>query len=294
VAILKHRLGSAISVDSLNYGQGIEINGVNVSLHPAGHVLGASQVRLQHQGQVWVISGDYKLQPDPTCQPFELQRCDTFITECTFGLPIFRWREAQLVSAQINQWWRDSQSSGRTCVLLAYSLGKAQRVLASLDETIGPILLHGAVYSMVEVYRQLQIPLPPAEHATQENAKQYRGRAIVIAPPSAMSSSWVRKFAPYSIGVASGWMQVRGFRRRRAADRGFVLSDHVDWPGLQQTIRETGAEHVIATHGYTVPLARYLAESGMRATTFETAFSDVDEDLEIESSADLPATGNSA
>jgi putative mRNA 3-end processing factor len=235
-------------------------------------------VRIEHRGRVCVASGDYKRQSDPTCTPFEVLRCHTFITECTFGLPIFRWDDPASISEDINRWWRTNHEQGRTSLLLAYSLGKAQRVLAGLDASIGPILLHGATLPMVNLYREAGITLPPAEYASVENAKLHRGKAIVIAPPGAMNSTWSRKFAPISIGVASGWMRVRGFRRRKAADRGFVLSDHIDFPDLLTTIADTGAEHVIATHGYTSVLTRLLAERGIQSSVFQTHFGDDEEE----------------
>jgi putative mRNA 3-end processing factor len=278
VTILRRRLGADATIDPIEYGQSLQLDSVRVSLHPAGHVLGSAQVRIERGGEIWVFSGDYKLQPDPTCKPFELIKCHTFITECTFGLPIFRWREPRSVTDDINNWWRQNQELGRTSILIAYSLGKAQRVMASLDPSIGPVQLHGAVHAMVQAYRESGIELPPAEHATTENAKAQRGRAIVIAPPLALNSPWIRKFAPFSTGITSGWMQVRGFRRRKFADRGFVLSDHVDWPGLLQTIEETSAQQIIASHGYTGPLVRYLVERGIDASEFETQFSDEEEE----------------
>ncbi|HEV7298532.1 MAG TPA: ligase-associated DNA damage response exonuclease [Tepidisphaeraceae bacterium] len=281
--ILQKRLGD-VSIDARDYGDVIDINGVRVSLHPAGHILGSAQVRIEHRGQICVASGDYKRQPDPTCAPFEPIRCHTFITECTFGLPIFHWTDPTIVMADINAWWRDNHAAGRTSMLAAYSLGKAQRVLAGLDASTGPILLHGAVVPLVELYRQAGVTLPPTEHASVENAKLHRGRAFVIAPPGALNSTWVRKFAPFSLGAASGWMRVRGFRRRKAADRGFVLSDHVDFDALLQTIKETGAEHVMATHGYTTVLARLLNDRGQRCTIINTRFGD-DEDEPIEPAA---------
>jgi putative mRNA 3-end processing factor len=278
VGVLRHRMGSDATIDALSYGEPIDINGVRVSLHPAGHLLGSAQVRIEHKGQVWVITGDYKRQPDPTCRPFELVPCHTLVTECTFGLPIFRWRDPRDVVGDINDWWRGNVAAGRTSMLQAYSLGKAQRVLASVDPTIGPILLHGAVYSMTQVYREGGVALPRAEHPSVENAKAHRGKALVICPPAAIDSVWARKFSPISIGVASGWMQVRGFRRRAAADRGFVLSDHVDWPGLLSTIKETGAEQTIVTHGYTRQLSQYLTQRGQSVSVFHTRFIDAGEE----------------
>jgi putative mRNA 3-end processing factor len=284
--VLRHRMGADAAIDLIEYGQTIDMNGVRISLHPAGHLLGSAQVRVEHGGQVCVVTGDYKRQPDPTCRPFELVPCHTLVTECTFGLPIFRWHKPERVVAEVNDWWRGNVADGRTSILLAYSLGKAQRLLASVDAGIGPILLHGAVMGMVEVYRQAGVALPPAEHASVENAKKHRGRALVICPPGAVGGTWVRKFSPMSIAVASGWMQVRGFRRRGAADRGFVLSDHVDWPALMHTINETGAEHIVVTHGYTRQLAQYLTERGRSASIFQTRFTDAGEEEDSSDEAD--------
>jgi putative mRNA 3-end processing factor len=261
------------------------MNGVKVSLHPAGHILGSSQVRVEHLGEVWVFTGDYKRQADPTCRGFEVVPCDTLVTECTFGLPIFHWRDADLVMREINDWWRENVGQGRNSLLIAYSLGKAQRVLAELDETIGPILLHGAMVGMFEAYRQSGVKLPATEHASPENAKKYKGKAMIMAPDSALGGTWVRKFLPASDGIASGWMQVRGFRRRRSADRGFVLSDHVDWNGLLKTIEDTEAQRVIFTHGYSATMARYLTEKGMQASAFETRFKNEGEEEESEDAA---------
>jgi putative mRNA 3-end processing factor len=275
--VLRRRLGGDIKVQGVEYGSAIQIKDVRVSLHPAGHVLGSAQVRVEYRGDVWVFTGDFKRQPDSTCTPFELVRCNTFITECTFGLPIFRWRPSEEVAADINAWWIENIEHGRTSILLAYALGKAQRVMTMLDPTIGPILLHGAVYGMAEAYRERGVALPPALHASIENVKEYKGKAMVIAPPGAEGGPWIRKFHPESLAVASGWMRVRGHRRRQGVDRGFVLSDHVDWPSLQETIADTGAEHIIATHGYTGPLVRFLRENGRSAEEFATRFDGEDE-----------------
>jgi putative mRNA 3-end processing factor len=290
VAVLRRRLGELVTVDSLDYGKPLELHGVKLSFHPAGHLLGSAQVRVEHQGQVWVYTGDYKTAPDATCRPFELVRCDTLITECTFGLPIFRWRDPSQVAGEINAWWKANLEQGRTSILLAYSLGKAQRVLSLLDPAIGPILLHGAVATMTDVYRQQNVRLPPTLHADAENAKAYRGRCIVIAPPGAEGGPWIRKFHPESVAVASGWMQLRGHRRRQAVDRGFVLSDHVDWPSLHETLRASGASHVIATHGYTGALVRFLREQGQSAEEFATRFSAADDEADA-GLADEPTGG---
>jgi putative mRNA 3-end processing factor len=195
-----------------------------------------------------------------------------FVTESTFGLPVFRWRATESIISEINQWWRASQSLGRTCVLYVYSLGKAQRILSEIDASIGPILLHGAVDRVTGVYREAGIELPQTLYASPEVARANRGRALVLAPPSAIQSPWVRKFGDVSTAIASGWMQIRGMRRRRAVDRGFVLSDHADWEGLLSAIRQTGAERVKVTHGYAAILARWLNETGIAASTLATPY----------------------
>jgi putative mRNA 3-end processing factor len=286
--LLRYRMGPEATIDAIEFGIALDINGVRVSLHPAGHVRGSAQVRIEHGGEVWVISGDYKRQKDLTCSGFEVVPCNTFVTECTFGLPIFHWEDPGVVAAEINAWWRHNQEKGRTSILLAYSLGKAQRVLSGLDAGIGPILLHGAVHALTEIYRAGGAPMPATLHASAENAKQHRRSALVIAPPSAMTSPWARKFAPFSLGIASGWMQVRGIRRRQGADRGFVLSDHVDFGALLQTIGETGAQRVIATHGYTEALVGLMRQAGVEAAAFATRFSGEEEEADMPAD---PATG---
>lgn len=270
--ILRERLGQDCAIDSTEYGRVIDLNGVRVSLHPAGHVRGSSQVRVESAGEVWVVSGDYKRQSDPTCTAFELLRCHTFITESTFGLPIYRWRDPDEIMNEVNAWWRRNVEEETTSILFAYTLGKAQRLLARLDPEIGPILLHGAMVPMVKIYREGGVKLPETLYADPETAKLHRGKAIVIAPSSSADTPWMRKFAPYSTASASGWMQVRGMRRRRAIDRGFVLSDHVDWPGLLQTIEETGCERAGITHGFTSAVCRYLSEKGVGCFAVPTRF----------------------
>jgi len=263
-----------ISVQGLAYGEPIDINGVRVSLHPAGHVLGSSQVRVEHAGRVWVASGDYKIEPDPTCAPFEPVRCHTFITESTFGLPVYRWEPSQAVFDAIDAWWRRNAAAGLASVLFCYSFGKAQRVLAGVDRGIGPIFCHGAVEPLNRVYREAAVDLPVTRLVAEIPAREKAAfsHALIIAPPSAQGSTWMRRFGDYRDALASGWMRLRGARRRRGVDRGFVLSDHADWPGLQQAIDATGAERVIVTHGYIEPMVRWLSERGFDAGTFPTEY----------------------
>lgn len=274
--VLRARLG-AIQLQTLRYGESTTINGVTVSLHPAGHVLGSAQVRLEHAGRVWVVSGDYKLEADATCTPFEPVTCDTFITESTFGLPVYRWRPQVDVFADINAWWAANAQVGRASVLFCYAFGKAQRVLAGVDASIGPIVCHGAVEPLNAAYRASGVVLPDTLRVSDvSDAALYR-RALVLAPPSAAGSPWLKRFGEYSDAFASGWMQLRGARRRRALDRGFVLSDHADWPGLMSAIDASGASRVIVTHGYVPVMVRWLRERGSEADAFETEYGEEDE-----------------
>ncbi|MEX2142177.1 MAG: ligase-associated DNA damage response exonuclease [Pirellulales bacterium] len=272
VEILRQRVGDEATIQGVPFGEAVMHNGVRVSLHPAGHILGSAQVRVEHQGEVWVVSGDYKTIPDRTCDAFEPVRCHVFITESTFGLPIYRWRANEELVDEVNDWWRTNQERGRTSVVLAYALGKAQRVLSGLDSSIGPLLMHGAVERFVPLYRAAGIELPECCRATTENARETRGRAMVVAPPSAAGTPWLRKFGDVSLAFASGWMQIRGTRRRRAVDRGFAISDHADWDGLLSAIDATGAQEIVVTHGYRSTLVRWLSEHGKRARALATAF----------------------
>jgi putative mRNA 3-end processing factor len=271
--VLRARLGD-IALQTLAYGERIVHHGVTVSLHPAGHVLGSAQVRLEHEGRVWVASGDYKVAPDPTCTPFEPVKCDVFITESTFGLPIYRWCQDAELFADINAWWARNAGHNRASVLTCYSFGKAQRVLAGVDASIGPIIVHGAVDPLNRAYREAGVDLPET-HSVLHVARGDIRRSLVVCPPSAAASPWMRRFgADAQLAFASGWMQVRGNRRRGGYDRGFVLSDHADWPGLLKAIGATHAERVIVTHGSSQAMVRYLREQGLQAESFETEYGD--------------------
>jgi len=277
--ILRWRLGEQ-DYRAHGYGTPFALGSARVSLHPAGHVLGSSQVRIEAGGQVWVASGDYKRQPDPTCSPFEVVPCDTFITEATFGLPIYRWPAAADVAREIVQWRDHCAGRGEAAILYCYALGKAQRLLAELKPYAGrPVYLHGAIAAGVDVYRQAGIDMADtrlvidADGATPAARAGFAGE-LILAPPSAAGSAWLRRFRRAQQGFASGWMRLRGNRRRRNMDRGFVVSDHADWPGLLRTIRETGASRVIATHGDTHALVRTLNEAGVAAQALATRYGD--------------------
>jgi putative mRNA 3-end processing factor len=294
--VLRARLGAEASVVAVEYGRTLDLGGVRVSFHPAGHILGSAQVRLERAGEVAVVSGDYKAEPDATCAPFEPVRCHLFVTESTFGLPIYRWPPQATVFDQINDWWRSNQRAGKASLLLGYALGKSQRLLAGVDASIGPIYAHGAVEKLNRVYRDCGVVLPPTPYAGAAPKETDWSQALILAPPSAHGTSWTRRFGPLSAGFASGWMRIRGTRRRRAIDRGFVLSDHVDWPSLLAAIEATGSERVWVTHGYTGVLVRYLRERGLDATALATRFQGETEDAagEVAAEPDPDAEASSA
>jgi putative mRNA 3-end processing factor len=271
--ILRKRLGD-VTIETATYGQILTRGGVELSFHPAGHVLGSAQIRVASKGETWVASGDYKLESDGVSPAFEPLRCHAFITESTFGLPIYRWRPQAEIFAGIDLWRRENIAAGRASILFAYALGKAQRVLANIDPGLGPIVCHGAIEAINALHLAAGIVLPPTRLATQIEDKRDFSRALILAPPSAAASPWLKRFGDYSDALASGWMQVRGNRRRRGLDRGFALSDHADWPGLIAAVEATGAERILVTHGSTEALTRYLREKGLDARDIKTAYGD--------------------
>lgn len=279
------RLGDEAHISTEKYGATTHINGVAVSFHPAGHVLGSAQIRVEYKGEVWVISGDYKLMPDATCAPFTPLKCHHFITEATFALPVYRWQPTEVIFAEINDWWRTNQAQGKASVLFAYSLGKSQRILNGIDRSIGRIFTHGAVERLTQAYREAGVDLPATTYVgSVENRKEFAG-SLIVAPPSAHGTPWLKRFGNHSTGFASGWMRVRGARRRKAVDRGFVLSDHADWPELQTAIRATEADTVYVTHGFVPELVRWLNETGQHAVPLKTNYGD-EKEMELGQSAE--------
>jgi putative mRNA 3-end processing factor len=285
VALLRLRLGEDISVQGAAFGESIRYNGVTISLHPAGHIIGSAQIRVQQDNEVWVVSGDYKVEDDGISGQFEPVSCNVFITESTFGLPIYNWEPQAVIFDNVKQWITENQQAGKHSVLLGYSLGKAQRLLYNLKDVTEQIWAHGAVYIVNEVLRNSGWPLPELHRITPETPKSAYKNNLIIGPPSAADSSWMRRFNPYSLGVCSGWMQVRGNMRRRNADAGFALSDHADWNGLLQAVKATGAEKVYTTHGFSSVFARYLRDNGIPAEEVKTAYGDTDEELNITTEA---------
>ncbi|MBA4198077.1 MAG: DNA ligase-associated DEXH box helicase [Chitinophaga sp.] len=276
--LLQLRLGNN-NYQTVDWNESVYINQVKVSLHPAGHIIGSSQIRVEYNGEVWVVSGDYKLENDGISGEFEPVKCHTFITESTFGLPIYKWKPQQEIFQQIQQWILNNQSQNKCSVLIAYSLGKAQRVLQAVTKVTDNIWVHGAIYNTYETLINAGWQLPLLKRVTPETTKEALHNAVVIAPPSADGTPWMKKFYTYSVGVCSGWMQVRGNARRRNVDAGFVLSDHADWNGLLQAVKATEANKVFVTHGFQSAFARHLNEHGIEAAEVKTAFGD-EEDVQ--------------
>lgn len=280
-SILRLRLGEDISLQNVSYGETFDINGIKFSLHPAGHIIGSAQIRVERNGEVWVASGDYKLEDDNFSVPFEVVKCNTFITESTFGLPIYKWPAQKVVMNEIREWWQQNQLEGKTSVLMGYALGKIQRLIVNLQPFIGPVFAHGAVFSVNQRLRSAGCDLPMIEYASEVDKKLFRN-ALILAPPSAAGTTWLKRFEPYSTGFCSGWMAVRGGKNRRAIDRGFVVSDHADWNDLNTAIPATGAERVYVTHGFTDTFAKWLNEKGIEAHEVKTEYGDEQEEQTAE------------
>jgi putative mRNA 3-end processing factor len=285
-SILRYRLGD-ISLQTMDYNEVIDLNGVKVSLHPAGHITGSAQVRLEYKGEIWVVSGDYKVKRDGLTVPFEPVRCQHFITESTFGMPVYKFPEADTVHGQINNWVNDNVSQGYNSVLIGYALGKAQRILDALTTT-RPILLHSTIHNTNEA---VGFDNSRFIKFTSEFKKEDIFPGVVVATGTALGSAWMRRFEPYRLALCSGWMQLRGARRRSNADKGFVMSDHADWDGLNNAVLATGAENVYVTHGYKSTYARWLREAyKLNAVEVETQFEG--EGLQGESAAEPPEVSN--
>jgi len=289
IPVMRHRLGE-IRAEGIEYGEDRIINGVKISLFPAGHIPGSAQVRVEYKGEVWVVTGDYKLIDDGLSAPFEPVKCHHLVTESTFGLPVYKWKPQEEVFDEMNLWWKQNREQDLASVLLGYSLGKAQRILNSIDHTIGPILLHGAIHNSNLALEAAGFSFPETELITKDTPKEkYRG-SLIIAPPSAFGSPWMKKLKPYKVGTASGWMSLRGARRRRNVDRGFVLSDHADWNELNQAVEASEAEKVYVTHGYTNIFSKWLNDQGVDAepvtTEYEGELSEIGEGTNQEKEAE--------
>ena len=276
--VMQHRLGARTNIQGVNFGEMIRINGVEISFHPAGHIIGSAQVRLSYKGEIWVVSGDYKVEDDGLSGAFEPVKCTHFITESTFGLPIYQWRPQHLVFQDINAWWQKNAVDQKVSLVSAYSLGKAQRVVHHLDNGIGPIYVHNAVHGIHESFRSIGIDIPEYPVFDESDVKNIVPGSMIVGPSAIVDANWTKKIKGLETAAVSGWMQVRGIRRRSSLDRGFVLSDHADWPGLLQAIEGTGAENIFVTHGYTDVFTRYLNENGWNAHIVSTEYSPAEND----------------
>jgi len=269
--VIKYRLGD-INLETLPFGEEKLINGVSFSFHPAGHILGSAQIKVSYKGEIVVFSGDYKTANDGFSEAFEPVKCHTFITESTFGLPVYHWQDQKWVFNEMEEWCKNNRNNHHLSILYGYSLGKAQRILQGLPESVGPIFTHSTIEVILNVMRNqgvsLKNTIPVNEHITRADLLS----GVIIAPPAVQNSNWLKKFEPIRNGVVSGWMALRGARRRRNADKGFVLSDHADWEGLNEAISLTGAENIFVTHGYTDILSKWLIDKGLNAYPLETNF----------------------
>ena len=271
IPVMRHRLGE-IDIEGVEYGEVITMNGVDISFHPAGHAPGSAQIRLAYKNEIWVISGDYKLGVDGLSEPFEPVKCTHFVTESTFGLPIYKWKPQEEIMDSINAWWEANSQLGMASVMLGYSFGKAQRILANLNPDIGEIFVHGAIHNTNLALEEAGYTFPENTYVSSEVDKsRYKG-SIIIAPPSALGSPWMRQFKPHKVATASGWMALRGARRRRNVDKGFILSDHADFEELNTAVRDTGAENIFVTHGYSSVYSKWLRSQGLNAQIVETEF----------------------
>jgi putative mRNA 3-end processing factor len=272
-AILARRFEPGTVIESLPYGAPQRLGSVTLSFHPAGHILGSAQIRIEGADGVWVVSGDYKREADPSCPPFEPVTCDTFITESTFGLPIFRWDAAEVVARELFDWWEVNRAQRLNSVVFCYTLGKAQRLLALLTAFTDRVaMVHGAMTGMTDIYRRAGVRMLNTEVLVERGRQAPLVGELVLAPLSARGTPWMRRLGDFSDAFVSGTMRVRGMRRQRNVDRGIVLSDHADWPALLQTISDVGASRVLTTHGYPEPLARYLRGQGIESGVIRTAW----------------------
>ncbi len=277
VPILHIRIGKDIQVQGIGYNESININGVKVSFHPAGHIIGSAQIRMEYKGKVVVVSGDYKLQNDGLSTVFEPVKCHEFVTESTFGLPIYKWASTEKLNESMQNWVLHNQKIGKTSVFVGYSLGKAQRILNAVSG-IAPVYTHYSITKLNQAYESAGIKLPDYETLDFRESVQHVNKGIVIVPPSLVDTNVLKKIPNMVYAVCSGWMQVRGARRWRSADAGFAVSDHADWDDLLTAVKETNAEKVYVTHGQTAVFAKYLNENGMEAVELHTAFGNEEED----------------
>ena len=271
VDILRHRLGIGINIQGIAYEKPITINGVEITFFPAGHIIGSAQIRLRDKHECWVISGDYNIAYDELIEAFVPVQCDYFVTESTFGIPAFQWPKTQDVINDINAWWQHNQENNQPSIISAYSLGKAQRIIQSIDHSIGPVFTHGAVENINKIFRANGVPLKKTERLYKHD-KNLVNKSLIVCPPGVSDSMWLRNIKNHKFAFASGWMALRGTRRRRNVEKGFVLSDHADWNSLNDAVRQTQASKVYVTHGYTEIFSKWLNENGIESSVLKTLF----------------------
>jgi putative mRNA 3-end processing factor len=266
VGLLKHRLGESIRVTGVRYGEKLRYGRATISFHPAGHILGSSQIRVECDGQVWVVSGDYKRQEDPTCRPFEVVSCDTFVSEATFGNPKYLWSCAKQAVREIHDWWMSNREQGRNSLLYCYAVGKTQRVLGGLAElTEESVHLWGEAVPITEIYRNQGVKLVPTVDLDSLSPREKVQGELIIAAHRFQYTDWLARLGDVESAFASGWMKTGAWGMRRSYDRGFVLSDHADWNDLVATVRATGARRVFLQHTKDPALARHLRKLGLQA-----------------------------
>ncbi|MCK7590888.1 ligase-associated DNA damage response exonuclease [Subsaxibacter sp. CAU 1640] len=278
-AILKHRIGPDISIESLPYNVQKSINGVSVSFHPAGHVIGSAQIRLEYKGFVVVFTGDYKVKDDHLTIPFEPIKCHEFITESTFGLPIYNWLSEAEIQQQMHDWVKLNKAHNRTSVFIGYSLGKAQRIM-KLMEGVDQLFVHSAIHNLNNAIERSGIQLPESTLLEYDFKKEVLQNKIVILPPALLGSRLLKKIPNAATAICSGWMQIRGNRRWKAVDAGFAVSDHADWNGLLSAVKATEAEKVYVTHGSQATFSKYLNEIGIESYEVKTEYGIEEEEKE--------------
>ncbi|MDY7394980.1 ligase-associated DNA damage response exonuclease [Aureibaculum sp. 2210JD6-5] len=270
-AILQHRIGKDINIDSLGYDEPLLINGVKVSFHPAGHIIGSAQIRLEYKGYVVVFTGDYKTSSDFLTIPFEPIKCHQFITESTFGLPIYNWLPEATLQQQMIDWVNTNKSHNRTSVFIGYSFGKAQRIMKLL-EGVDQIFVHNAIHNLNNAIKASGIGLPETALITNDFIKKDVENKIVIVPPALLGSRLLKRIPNAATAICSGWMQIRGNRRWKGVDAGFAVSDHADWNGLLYAVKASEAEKVYVTHGSQATFSKYLNEIGIWAAEVKTEY----------------------
>lgn len=271
-SLLRMRLGEQISLRSVEYGETFSIRGVKFSLHPAGHIIGSAQIRVEYNGQVWVVSGDYKLQNDSFCAPFEPVKCNVFITESTFGLPVYQWQPQQIIMDEIAGWIAENIAAGRTSVLMGYSIGKMQRLLVNLPIDGNIVYAHSAIYNVNERLRDAGFSLPKTERVKSNISKEILKGTLVLAPPGVDYSTWLNRLPDFELGYCSGWLATHPAKTKRTLNKGFILSDHADWVELNKAVKETGAETVYVTHGFKTEFVNALIQQGLNAKEIKTMY----------------------